>query len=250
VDDSNDLKEKSCIKNISFQLKKGESLGIIGSTGSGKTTIMNLLMRYYDVNEGAIYIDGKDIRTYNLQELRKRFGVVFQNDAIFKGTVKTNIDLYRDLPMENVIEGSVHAQASEFINNLGAKSVDSAEILDEHNVNGYDYMIASSGTNISGGQKQRLLLSRALSGNPEILILDDSSSALDYKTDALFRKAIDTHYKDTTIVMVAQRISSIMNMDHILVLEDGEVIGYGNHNELSATCDVYKEIFQSQMGNA
>ncbi len=252
VENHDNIEEKSCIKNINFKLKKGESLGIIGSTGSGKTTIVNLLMRYYDVNDGSIYIDGKDIRTYDLQSLRKRFGVVFQNDAIFKGTVKTNIDLYRNLLMEDVVAGSIHAQASEFIDNLGVNAEETSSLHEDFEEKGkrYDYTIASGGTNISGGQKQRLLLSRALAGNPEILILDDSSSALDYKTDALLRKAIDTHYKDTTIVMVAQRISSIMNMDHILVLEDGEVIGYGDHNHLKATCDVYKEIFQSQMGNA
>lgn len=231
--DSVESMEKSCVKSISFRLKKGESLGIIGSTGSGKSTIINLLMRYYDINSGAIYIEGRDIRTYSLEELRQKFGVVFQNDSIFKGTIKTNIDLYRDLSEEEVREASVHAQASEFIDKIT-----------------YDYSVATGGTNVSGGQRQRLLLSRALLGKPEILILDDSSSALDYKTDANLRREINLYYGGTTIVMVAQRISSIMNMNHILVLEDGEIIGSGNHSQLLDTCPVYQEIYQSQMGNA
>jgi len=263
--------EKSCMKDISFRLKKGESLGIIGSTGSGKSTIINLLMRYYDINSGAIYIEGKDIRTYHLEVLRKKFGVVFQNDSIFKGTVKTNIDLYRELPDERIEQASIHAQAGEFIDKLGLKDGE-AEILDtthlstgedesgnkeiEENESSilpnikYNYGIATGGTNISGGQKQRLLLSRALSDKPEILILDDSSSALDYKTDANLRRELELHYENSTTIMIAQRISSIMNMDYILVLEDGEIIGYGTHDELLQTCDVYKEIYQSQMGNA
>lgn len=252
--------EKNCMKDISFRLKKGESLGIIGSTGSGKSTIINLLMRYYDIQSGAIYVEGKDIRTYHLEELRKKFGVVFQNDSIFKGTVKTNIDLYRELPDERIKQASLHAQAGEFIDKLGLK--DEEEILSKASLSmeedessilpniKYNYGIATGGTNISGGQKQRLLLSRALSDKPEILILDDSSSALDYKTDANLRKEIDLHYENSTTIMIAQRISSIMNMDYILVLEDGEIIGYGTHDELLQTCDVYKEIYQSQMGNA
>lgn len=225
--------DKNHIENISFQIKKGEKLGIIGSTGSGKSTIINLIMRYYDIDSGAIYIDGMDIRTQSLQELRKKFGVVFQNDTIFQGSIESNINLSRDIPMDSLIKSTIDAQAHEFITKLDK---------------GMEHKVSTAGTNLSGGQKQRVLLSRALANKAEILILDDSSSALDYKTDANLRKAIQDNHKNSTIIMVAQRISSIMHMEHILVLEDGKTIGYGSHDELLATCDVYQEIYQSQMG--
>lgn len=229
-----DVKEtKNHVTDISFNIKKGEKLGIIGSTGSGKSTIINLIMRYYDINSGAIYIEGKDIRTYKLEELRSKFGVVFQNDSIFKGTILSNIDLSRDIREEEIMSSTIDAQAHEFI---------------AQTVSGLNHGVATGGTNLSGGQKQRVLLSRALANNPEILILDDSSSALDYKTDANLRKAINENHNNSTIIMVAQRISSIMHMEHILVLEDGETIGYGSHEELIRNCDIYKEIYESQMG--
>lgn len=224
---------KNHVTDISFNIKKGERLGIIGSTGSGKSTIVNLIMRYYDINSGAIYIEGKDIRTYKLEDLRSKFGVVFQNDSIFKGTILSNIDLSRDISQEEIMSSTIDAQAHEFI---------------DQTANGLNHGVATGGTNLSGGQKQRVLLSRALAGNPDILILDDSSSALDYKTDANLRKAINENHNDSTIIMVAQRISSIMHMEHILVLEDGETIGYGSHEELIRNCDIYKEIYESQMG--
>ena len=221
-----------CILDMNFGIKKGGSLGIIGSTGAGKTTLINLLMRFYDVTDGSITIDGKDIRTLDKQELRKRFGVVFQNDVLFADKVYENISIGRELPIEQVFESAEHAQAAAFIEELD---------------NCLDYKLAIKGSNLSGGQKQRLLVARALAGRPEILILDDSSSALDYKTDSLLRKAIRENYKDTTSIVIAQRISSVMKLDHILVLEEGRIVGYGPHEELLEQCEVYKEIYQSQM---
>lgn len=220
------------IVDVDFAIKKGGSLGIIGSTGSGKTTLVNLLMRFYDVDEGSITIDGRDIRSFDKQQLRKKFGVVFQNDVLFADRIYENISFGRDLPYERVHKAAADAQAASFINELEA---------------GLDFSLAIKGNNLSGGQKQRLLIARALAGKPEILILDDSSSALDYRTDALLRKAIRQNYKDTTMIVIAQRISSVMKLDHILVLEDGKVAGYGSHEELLAACSVYQEIYQSQM---
>ncbi len=245
--DNNELellsKESACVTNINFRIRKGESLGIIGSTGSGKTTLINLLMRYYDVNEGTICISGRDIKTIPIQELRKKFGVVFQNDSIFADTIRENIDLSRGLSEVQVRQAAEDAQAKGFIEQLGTEGEHIVEFQ-------YDYQVAAKGANLSGGQKQRLLISRALAGNPDILILDDSSSALDYKTDSNLRKAIGQHFKDTTLIVIAQRISSIMHMDHILVLEDGEIFGYGTHEDLLKSCDIYQEIYQSQMENS
>ncbi|NLC19449.1 MAG: ABC transporter ATP-binding protein [Clostridiales bacterium] len=220
------------IVDVDFAIKKGGSLGIIGSTGSGKTTLVNLLMRFYDVDEGSITIDGRDIRSFDKQQLRKKFGVVFQNDVLFADRIYENISFGRDLPYERVHKAAADAQAASFINELEA---------------GLDFSLAIKGNNLSGGQKQRLLIARALAGKPEILILDDSSRALDYRTDALLRKAIRENYQDTTMIVIAQRISSVMKLDHILVLEDGKVAGYGSHEELLAACSVYQEIYQSQM---
>ncbi len=224
--------KEPCIVDIDFQIKKGESLGIIGSTGSGKTTLINLLMRFYDVTEGAITIDGQDIRSMDKLALRRRFGVVFQNDVLFSDRVYENISLGRQLPEERIWEAVKHAQAEAFIEELKEQ---------------LDFRLSIKGNNLSGGQKQRLLIARALAGKPEILILDDSSSALDYKTDSLLRKAIRENYQGTTTIVIAQRISSVMKLDHILVLEDGSMAGYGTHEELLHSCEVYKEIYQSQM---
>ncbi len=221
-----------CIEDISFALKRGETLGIIGSTGSGKTTLINLLMRFYDVSEGSILINGRDVRNYNKQELRKKFGVAFQNDVLFADTIYENIKLGRNLSREQVKTALTHAQADSFIQELEGK---------------LDFKLSIKGSNLSGGQKQRLLIARALAGNPEILILDDSSSALDYKTDSLLRKAIREQYHDTTSIIIAQRISSIMKLDHILVVEEGKMAGYGTHETLLETCEVYQEIYHSQM---
>ncbi len=224
--------KEPCIINMDFGIKRGGTLGIIGSTGSGKTTLINLLMRFYDVTDGSITIGGEDIRGIDKRELRKKFGVVFQNDVLFADKIYENISLGRGITEEMAREATVHAQASAFI-----------EELDE----GLDYKLAIKGSNLSGGQKQRLLVARALAGKPEILILDDSSSALDYRTDSLLRKAIRENYTNTTSIVIAQRISSVMKLDHILVMEDGQMAGYGTHEELLASCEVYKEIYQSQL---
>ena len=220
------------LDNISFKLEPGQSLGIIGPTGSGKSTLAQLLLRLYDIDEGQIRIHGRDISTFPLQELRKKFGVVFQNDMLFKDTLHHNIDMGRNLSTEELNKAMEVAQAIRFINESG----------------GLEQDLAIKGANLSGGQKQRVLISRALAGHPEILILDDSSSALDYKTDARFRNALDDHFDATTTIIIAQRISSIMHCDQILVLEDGLPLGLGTHEELMKTCDAYREISEIQMG--
>ena len=221
------------LSDISFSLKKGETLGIIGATGSGKTAIVNLLMRLYEADSGKIYISGREVNSIPPEELHTKFGIVFQHDVLFADTVAENISFGRDLPQERLEEAARDAQALEFINELPGR---------------FQYELAIKGSNLSGGQKQRLLIARALAGRPEILVLDDSSSALDYKTAAQLRKAIREHYAGTTTVIIAQRISSILHADHILVLEDGKEIGYGTHEELMEECEVYREISQSQMG--
>lgn len=220
------------LKNVSFALKKGESLGIIGATGSGKTTLISLLMRFYDVNAGNILINGKDIRNYSHSELHQMFGVAFQNDTIFEDTVFENINLGRGLTRAEVEKAAGFANIASHIESME---------------NGYEAAVAIKGANLSGGQKQRLLIARALAGNPQILVLDDSSSALDYKTDAAVRKAINENYADTTTIIIAQRISSVMSCDHILVLEQGAPCGYGTHDELMDGCEIYREISESQL---
>ncbi len=223
------------LKNISFKLKKGDSLGIIGATGSGKSTLIKLLLRFYDIDEGAIYINGEDIRTINKERFYKMFGTALQYDFLFADTIEENIRFGRDVSRENVEEAAKIAQASDFI-----------EGFEE----GYSHMLAQHGSNISGGQKQRVLISRALAAKPEILILDDSSSALDYKTDANLRKALSENLRETTLVTVAQRVSSVKDCSLIIVLDEGEIIGAGNHEELLSTCSHYREISESQMGGA
>lgn len=225
--------QNSTIKNVDFSLYKGETLGIIGATGSGKTAIVNLLMRFYDPDSGEIRIDGQNIKAIDKGELREKFGVVFQNDILFNESIYENIKVGRDIPKENIINAVQYAQAKEFI---------------EDKKNGFEGTVNIRGANLSGGQKQRVLIARALAGSPEILILDDSSSALDYKTDAALRKEIKEHFKNTTTILIAQRISSVMYANHILVLDDGKIAGYGTHSELMENCPIYREISYSQMG--
>ena len=204
------------IENLSFRLEHGQTLGILGPTGSGKSTILNLLLRLYDADSGEIRIDGQDIRTIPYEQLCKKFGIVFQNDFITEGTIAHNIRFFRDIDNASVEKAADAAQAS-FI--------------------------------LSGGQKQRLLIARALAADPEILVLDDASSALDYQTDANLRKALRENFRHTTTVLVAQRISSLRHADLILVLDDGRVSGAGDHAHLMETCEEYRIIAQTQMGD-
>ena len=223
------------LENINIKLKKGQSLGIIGATGSGKSTLIKLLMRFYEADSGSIRINGKDISSYTREELTKMFGVALQNDFHFAGTIEDNIRFDRDIPPERIIWASKVAQAHDFIT---------------EKEDGYQHLLTQKGTNLSGGQKQRLLIARAIADNPEILILDDSSSALDYKTDATLRRALKENLKDTTVITVAQRVSSIKDCDHIIVIEHGKIIGQGKHEQLLESCVEYREISDSQMGGA
>ena len=223
------------LENISFSLPHGASLGIIGATGSGKSTLIRLLMRFYDVDRGAVRINGRDIRTIEKDELYTMFGISMQHDFLYNDTVKENIDLGRKLPQEDIVAAAKIAQAHDFISSFPE---------------GYDHILSQKATNISGGQKQRLLISRAIAAKPEILILDDSSSALDYKTDANLRRALKENLAGTTVITVAQRVSSVKDCDLILVLEEGKIIGAGKHELLMETCPEYREISESQMGGA
>lgn len=224
---------QNALTDIDFKLQKGQSLGIIGATGSGKTTIISLLMRFYDIESGSITIDGKNIKAYDEKTLKEMFGVTFQNDTIFNDTIANNIRFGRNISDIDVEKAAQDALAFEFINQLA---------------DGYNTILESQGTNLSGGQKQRILVSRALAGKPDILILDDASSALDYKTDAALRKNIENNYPSSTLIMIAQRVSSIMNLDHILVLDEGHLIAQGTHQELMKSCDIYRDLAISQMG--
>ena len=221
------------LKCVNFAISRGQTLGIIGATGSGKSTVINLLMRFYEADEGQIFVDGKDVRNYAAAELRKKFGVVFQNDFLMAASVRENVDYGRNLTDEEINKAIDNAQAREFVDGLDG---------------GLSFDLAQKANNLSGGQKQRLLVARALAGNPEILILDDSSSALDYATDAALRKALARDYAEVTKVVVAQRISAVKNADLILVLDDGEVIGSGTHDELLESCGEYALIYSTQMG--
>ena len=229
------LKVKDNLEHISFRLKKGETLGIIGATGSGKTTIMSLLLRFYDADKGAVYVNGQDVRNIEPSELRKKFGIVMQNDFLFRDTLAENIRFGRDVDIDDMDRAVSTAQAEEFISGL-----------DE----GYEYMLTGKGANLSGGQKQRVLLSRAFAADPEFLCLDDSSSALDYATDAKLRKALSEAHPDSTLIIIAQRISSVMNCDQIIMLEEGRISAAGTHDELMQKSALYASIYESQMGGA
>ena len=229
------LGKKYNLDHISFSLPKGGWLGIIGATGNGKSTLVKLLLRFYDVSSGAVRINGRDVRTIPKPELYDMFGTAMQFDFLYADTIEENIKFGRSLTHEQVEQAAITAQAHNFITGFA---------------DGYEHMLAQKGTNISGGQKQRLLIARAVAADPDILVLDDSSSALDYKTDAALRQALAQRMQDTTVVTVAQRVSSIKNCDLILVLDDGKVIGAGDHEHLLATCPEYAEISESQMGGA
>lgn len=220
------------LEHLSFSLEHGQRLGILGPTGSGKSTILNLLLRLYDPDSGSILIDGQDIRTIPREQLQKKFGVVFQNDFIARGTIGENLRFFRDIETHAAAQAAAAAQA-KFIGDMPGQ-------MDAH--------VAIRGNNLSGGQKQRLLIGRALAGDPEILVLDDASSALDYRTDADLRRALNDRYRNTTTLIVAQRVSSLRHADLILVLDDGKVIGMGTHAQLMDTCDAYRLIAAAQMG--
>ena len=225
------------LKNISFKANKGDTVAFIGSTGSGKSTLINLVPRFYDATDGEVLVDGINVKDYKLQELNNIIGYVPQRAVMFTGSVKDNItygDSGKKKPTDKEVEKAIEiAQGTDFVEKMDGK---------------YDAHIARGGTNVSGGQKQRLAIARAIARNPEIYIFDDSFSALDYKTDAVLRKELKKHTKDTTSLIVAQRIGTIINADKIIVLDKGECVGVGTHKELLTTCEVYKEIALSQLG--
>ncbi|MFT8321421.1 MAG: ABC transporter ATP-binding protein [Bacillus sp. (in: firmicutes)] len=224
--------EKPVLQNVSFRIKAGETTAIIGGTGSGKSTILHLMTRFYDANSGEIFIDGRNIKEYAQSDLRKEMGFVPQKAVLFSGTIAENIRFGKEDATELEIEEALQiAQAKEFV-----------EKLDK----GIQAPISQGGSNVSGGQKQRLSIARALIRKPLLSFFDDSFSALDYKTDAALRKALKQHMKDKTMIIVAQRVSTIKDADQIIVLEDGKITGTGTHQELVETCDVYKEIVYSQ----
>lgn len=227
--------EQTTLEEISFTVKKGEMLGIIGPTGSGKSTIINLLLRLYEPTSGEIFINNRPINSYTKDELYNMFGVVFQSDIIFAETISENIAFGRNINDNNIKYATQVAQAESFINKLKNK---------------YDALVNVRGQNISGGEKQRLLISRALANKPDILILDDSTSALDYKTDAKLRLELNKNYENSTKILISQRVASIMNAEQILVIEDGKIIGKGTHNDLINTCSLYDKIANLQLGDS
>ena len=229
------LGKKNNIDNLSVSVPKGGTLGIIGATGSGKSTFAKLLIRSYEADSGKIRIGGRDITSYSREELTSLFGVALQNDFLYADTIRENISFGRELSEDEIRRAAKIAQAEDFIEALPEK---------------YEHVIAPKGTNLSGGQRQRLLIARAVAAKPDIIILDDSSSALDYKTDAALRKALDSELSDSTVITIAQRVSSVKNCGEILVLDNGKVIGRGTHEELLENCPEYKEISDSQMGGA
>ena len=226
-------KNRNALTDIHFSLARGETLGIIGATGSGKSTLAALLMRLYDPDQGVIRINGINVASLPPEELHTRFGVVFQNDFLMEDTIAGNISFGRGLSEEDIAAAAAYAQAESFIEELE---------------DGYAHRLTARGTNLSGGQKQRVLIARALVARPEILILGDASSALDYRTDARLRRAVGEHFEQTTTIVVAQRVSSVRQADHILVLEEGRMLGFGTHEELMDSCASYREIAESQMG--
>ncbi|MCD8120493.1 MAG: ABC transporter ATP-binding protein/permease [Lachnospiraceae bacterium] len=227
-----------CLKHISFSAKKGETIAFIGATGSGKSTLVNLVSRLYDATDGNILIDGRNIKEYTFETLYEKVGLVPQKAVLFADSVKENItfgNCGRNVTDKEVDEALDIAQATDFVQSMD---------------DGVNSWIAQGGTNVSGGQKQRLSIARAIARKPEILILDDTFSALDYATDKRLRKRIATDCKDMTCLIVAQRVGTIRNADKIVVLDEGEVVGMGTHDELMATCPVYKEIALSQLSEA
>jgi ATP-binding cassette subfamily B protein len=221
------------LEDVSFKLNKGQTLGIIGATGSGKTTIINLLMRFYDVDKGHIKIYDKDVRDLKQNDLRKRIGVVFQNDLIFADSIYGNIQFNRNKIGDEDIELATRVAQADFIYEKEEK---------------HETKMAQKGMNLSGGQKQRVLIARAVAGHPDIMILDDASSALDYQTDLNMRKSLKKELIDTTMIIIAQRISSLKDSDLILLIDDGKIVAKGTHDELMKSSKLYQEIAEYQLG--
>jgi ATP-binding cassette subfamily B protein len=225
--------KESHLEDITFKILKGQTLGIIGATGSGKTTIINLIMRFYDPQKGVIRVFGEDIKNINRDELRRHVGLVLQNDSVFSDTIHENIAFSRPGVDANQVKMAKEIAQADFIDDIPET---------------YNYEIAQRGTNISGGQRQRLLIARAVASNPKLLILDDASSALDYRTDKNLRFAITTHLKDTTKIIVAQRVSSIKDADLILIIDNGRITAQGTHEELLKTNEIYQLLVKHQLG--
>jgi ATP-binding cassette subfamily B protein len=225
---------EAALKNINLNINSGELLGIIGSTGSGKSTLVKLLLRFYDVTKGKIKINGVDIKNISMESLRDRISIVPQASLLFTGSIVDNIRWGKaDATMEEVINAASLAEAHEFI---------------LKQVKGYDTKLGQGGVNLSGGQKQRISIARALIKKPHILILDDSTSAVDVTTEKKIKEGLKKFSKDLVTIIISQKITSVMEADNILVLDDGEIVGLGSHNELMDSCSVYKDIFNSQIG--
>ncbi|MBR2639578.1 MAG: ABC transporter ATP-binding protein, partial [Oscillospiraceae bacterium] len=225
--------DKNVLSDVCLDIKSGETVGIIGGTGSSKSTLVQMIPRLYDVTEGAVLVGGKDVREYDLKSLRDSVAMVLQKNVLFSGSVKENLLWGNEhATMEEIEHACDLAQASPFINEMPEK---------------YDTHIEQGGANVSGGQKQRLCIARALLKKPKILILDDSTSAVDTKTDALIRKAFAEEIPDTTKIIIAQRISSVMDADKIIILDAGEIVAMGTHEELMETSEIYRETYESQM---
>jgi ATP-binding cassette subfamily B protein len=229
-------KDNVVLENINLEIRSGETIGIIGGTGSGKSTLVQLIPRLYDVTEGYVEVGGIDVRKYNIETLRNEVSMVLQKNVLFSGTIKENLRWgSKDATDEELIAACKQAQADEFIESLPDK---------------YDTFIEQGGTNVSGGQKQRLCIARALLKKPRILILDDSTSAVDTRTDAQIRKAFKETIPNTTKLIIAQRVSSVQDADKIIVLNDGKVEGIGTHEELLKSNAVYREVYESQVKGA
>lgn len=225
--------EQPAISNISFSARPGETTAIIGGTGSGKSTLVNLIPRFYESQEGTVLVDGVDVKEMTQEELRSKIGFVPQKNVLFSGTITENIKYgNKEANLEEIKHAANIAQATDFINDMDDK---------------FDHYIAQGGTNVSGGQKQRLSIARALVRKPEIYVFDDSFSALDFKTDAKLRAALKGETKDATVIIIAQRVSTVMNADRIIVLDEGKIAGMGTHSELMENCSVYREIVASQL---
>lgn len=227
------LGEKNNLENISFKIYPGQTLGIMGSTGSGKTTIIRLMLRQYDATEGQVIIRGVDIKDLAIEDIKRIFSGAFQSDFLYAGTIRENISFGRDLSQSEIEEAVSYAMANEFV---------------YEKENNLDFELASKGVNLSGGQKQRLILARALAAKPEILILDDSTSALDFKTESKVRKVLKENFENTTSIIIGQRVASVAEADLILILNEGRCIALGSHEELMKESPLYKEIFQMQLG--